>query len=604
MKKYNTNSVIGIVMTPIFIIVSGFIIACFIGYYAQKEVMTKYELKMLQNKMRVLDINYNQKRTSMRTAAELLNDEYGELYRAIRHNKMDTLQIEMQWTCASANLEGYIVTTLDGEVLSSSYDNVKDEELQEIVNITRANRLVSGAGRLIGDKICDYCSIVVNDKDAVVDGEEGEEVGAGEDLAIAIMIGFVSNDKESLEFIKKVNDVEIYVMVGDSCVVTTDETIDMSSIKVPSQAVDSCYIKKVTWIGKCQITDRDEFVGCVPLVDFTGKTIGLFMTKIDREVYDIITNIFITFVSVVIIGVFIFMIIIFMRTKKRLSDTIVQLVNEVGIIATGDLTKQISQPRFGEEIMTLASQVSEMQHKIREVVKPVVELSDSIVGSIGQLTSASNSMSNSANRQAASLEEISSSMEEMGANIQQNTDNSVQTNKLAEEINEKVGSMGETTSKSFEAIRNIAADIEGINELVMQTNILALNASVEAARAGEHGKGFAVVAKEVGRLADQTHITADGINKTATSSISQAEEAFNKVTELLPMIERVVTLIKEITAASVEQNSGVTQVNSAIMDLNRVTQGNAATAEEIAASVQELQRMLQDVTASIKVFKV
>ena len=590
MKKFNTNSVIGIVMTPIFIVVVGFIIACLIGYFAQTIVMTDYEMSSLEKKMNVINISYTKEQENVQTAAELLNDKYYELYNALRNNRLDTLQTEMEWTCKSAHIAGYIITTLDGELLSSSFDNINQEEMREIVGATIANKTISGSTHVIDGEICDYNSVVINYE--------------GEDLGIGIMIGLIATDDSTLNDIKVTNDVELYVFTGDNCITTTDNTVDKNDIKITSAAIDSCYVKKVSWIGTNKINNVTEFVGCIPFVDYTGKTIGILMAKVDREVYDLITNIAAIFVSVVLIFVAFFAILIYYRAKTRLSDTIVQLVGEVGIIATGDLTKQISQPRYGEEIMTLAAQVAEMQHKIRDVVKPVIELSDSIVGSIGQLTSASNNMSNSANRQAASLEEISSSMEEMGANIQQNTDNSIQTNKLAEDINEKVGNMGEATNNSYEAIRNIANDVSAINELVMQTNILALNASVEAARAGEQGKGFAVVAKEVGRLADQTHTTADGINETATSSISQAEAAYTQVTELLPKIEQVVLLIKEITAASVEQNAGVNQVNTAIMDLNRVTQENAATAEEIAASVQELQRMLQDVTTAIKVFKV
>ncbi len=590
MKRINTNSVMGIVMTPILIIVIGFLGACVIGYFAQMLVMVDYEMSLLEKKMNVVGITYNQHRETVKIAADLLNDDYHELYKSIHEEDIDTLKQEMEWTCKSAHIDGYIITTLDGDIMASSYNNIRQNELNEIVGATRTSKKVTGFGKFIEGKICDYCSIVIE--------EDGEQ------LAIGVMIGYVANDKQSLQYVKTINDVDLYVFDGDSCISTTDDRVELNCVSVNSEAIDSCYVKKSTWLGMSDICGTNEFVGCTPYVDFTGKTIGLLMVRVDRGVYDLITNIFITFCTIIALGVLSVVFIVFLRVKRRLSDTIIHLVNDVTVISTGDLTQQIDQPRYGEEIMTLASAVAEMQRKIKDVVQPVVELSDSITGSIGQLTSASNNMSNSANRQAASLEEISSSMEEMGANIQQNTDNSIQTNKLAEDINQEVGSMGEATNNSYEAIRNIANDVNSINELVMQTNILALNASVEAARAGEQGKGFAVVAKEVGRLADQTHATADGINTTATSSIAQAEAAYTQVTELLPKIEKVVSLIKEITAASVEQNAGVNQVNTAIMDLNRVTQENAATAEQIAASVQELQRMLHDVTSAIKIFKI
>lgn len=590
-NNMSSNSVLGIVMQPLIVVVIALVVACFIGYYSESSVMDNYEYTLLNEKIKSTGMEIDQERTNLKDATNLLNDDFTELYEALTEEDTETITSEMEWVCKGAHLGGYVITNLNGSVISSSFDDFEQDELRSVIQSTLANGKQNGCGDFIADNICEYASTVIKDND-------------DNDLAIGILVGPIANNPSSMMRSKEMYDIDMFVFAGEKCLNTTMEGVNPATIIPDQAAVDSCYIKHTVWMGKSEILGSKEYVAYMPFVDHSGVTKGMMMIIVNKTLHDTVINIIVIFLVSAFIGVMLLFVVLYMRIKRRLSDTIKNLVGEVSVIATGDLTQQIATPKYGEEIITLANMIKEMQNKIRDVIEPVVDASDSIVGSIQQLTSASNNMSNSANRQAASLEEISSSMEEMGANIQQNTDNSIQTNKLAEEINGMVDEMGAATNNSYEAIRNIANDVAAINELVMQTNILALNASVEAARAGEQGKGFAVVAKEVGRLADQTHDTADGINETATSSISEAENAYNHVTELLPNIATVVNLIKEITAASVEQNAGVNQVNSAIMDLNRVTQENAAGAEQIAASAQELQRMLHDVTTAIKVFKV
>lgn len=589
--KINTNSVMGIIMTPIFYMVCLLVVACFVGYNAQKMVMDDYQYDLLNKKMMSANATFTAQQASLRESAELLNVDYEDLWTAIEDENVEKVKSEMEWTIRSASLKGYIVTKMNGEVLASSLDGVMSSDLTDLIPAVRSKAIIQGCDDFVDGQICEYVASIIKNQN-------------GEDIAVSILIAYSAGDGESLQKIKLQNDVEAFLFAGEKCVNSTRKDVDLAKVELSQSVIDSCYMRHVPWLGETLINGEKEYVTCIPFTDFNGVTRGLLMMQSDRTVHDRIIFIVIIFLICAFFGISIMILMLYVRVRSHLAKTIKKLVAEVKVIATGDLTAEIERPKYCDEIITLATSVGEMQRKIREVVEPVVEMSDSIVGSIRQLTKASLNMSNAANQQAASLEEISSSMEQMGANIQQNTDNSIVTNKVADEINRSVGQLGSAANNSYEAIRNIANDVNAINELVMQTNILALNASVEAARAGEQGKGFAVVAKEVGRLADQTHETADGINETATSSISEAETAYHHVVELLPKIEKVVTLIKEITAASIEQNTGVNQVNSAILSLNRVTQENAAGAEEIAASTQELQRMLLDVTKAIEVFKV
>lgn len=589
MKK--SGRIEGLVLTPYIVVLVVTAIACIALYFWQSHIISNYLINELDVKLKASNKTLTEKQKRLLKSARQLSVDYSELYAAAENNDVETIEWEMHWTLDMTGLTGYVYTDMDGNIITSSYNNIDHDELMDVVNTVKNEDFIHGCGAFIEGATCEYAAAVVYNYDHKA-------------IGIATLVGFIATDIPTLEDVKLQNGVEVYIFGGEKCIASTNNEVNLANITPPQAAIDSCFIKKNIWKGTGKIDGDNSYLACVPFVDCHGTTRGMMMMQLDENLTNYVLGTVRGFSIIIIITMAILCLIIAERLRRRLVKPMKTLTKDVAILSNGDLTMHINKPRSCAELEDITMSINDMKHKMFDVIRPTIEAANAIVGSIGQLSNASMNMSNAANRQAASLEEISSSMEEMGANIQQNTDNAIQTNKLAEDINLRVDGLGSSANSSYEAIRNIAENINAINELVMQTNILALNASVEAARAGEQGKGFSVVAKEVGRLADQTHETAEGINTTAGASITEAENANKHVTDLLPMIANVVSLIKEITAASVEQNAGVNQVNSAILDLNRVTQENAATAEEIAASVQELQRMLQDMTDTIRVFKV
>jgi len=117
-------------------------------------------------------------------------------------------------------------------------------------------------------------------------------------------------------------------------------------------------------------------------------------------------------------------------------------------------------------------------------------------------------------------------------------------------------------------VQEIYKSIDIIDEIVLQTNILSLNASVEAVSAGEAGKGFSVVANEVRNLA----ASSLEASKTIRSIVKNAQEKANNgkeiVTNMIEGYEKLqnnitnsVDLINKSIELSNEQKNYITELN-------------------------------------------
>ncbi len=250
------------------------------------------------------------------------------------------------------------------------------------------------------------------------------------------------------------------------------------------------------------------------------------------------------------------------------------------------------------------SSMKMMAEKLKYIVAHVIDGSSNITSASQMLNATSQEMSQGANEQASSLEEISATMEEMASNIQQNSDNAQQTEVVSNLALKDINDVRKKAELASIANHEIGEKIKLINDIAVQTNILALNASVEAARAGEHGKGFAVVATEVRKLAEQSKMASEQIVNGVQDSIRSNEETTALLLKTIPGIEKTAQLVSEINAASMEQKSGAEQVNGAIQQVNYVTQQNTASSEELASSAEELASQSEQLSELMLFFKI
>jgi methyl-accepting chemotaxis protein len=314
-------------------------------------------------------------------------------------------------------------------------------------------------------------------------------------------------------------------------------------------------------------------------------------------------------------------------------------------IVDGDLTHEIDVSAR-DETGELALAFSQMQEKLKEVLRALQE-------SVLLLTNAGDELGQSTEEQSQTITRQATALQETQVTAQEIKQTSLLASQKAEavlQLTEKadaVSAQGETAiESSLSGLTDIRAQVDEIatrigqlserteqiggitqtvKDLADQSNMLALNAAIEAVRSGEHGKGFAVVAREIRSLADQSiqatsrvREILEDIGSAIRDAVAITEHGSQKIDggltqvratgENLRALSNIVkdnsSAVRQIAAAVSQQNAGITQIFGAVTDQTRMmdeTMRRIETTTQAAAVLKNLSQRVSDVVSRFRV---
>lgn len=311
--------------------------------------------------------------------------------------------------------------------------------------------------------------------------------------------------------------------------------------------------------------------------------------------------------------------------QERQQQQLLLMLDEVEGAVRGDLTVRASIAEGDVGIIAdfFNAIIASLRKTVLQVKSTSTQLNDSLSSNevtIRQLASEANQQADeiahtliAVERMSATIQEVSRSAGDTASIARSASNTALQGGQAMERTVKSILRLRETVAETAKKVKRLGESsqrisrvVSLINQIAMQTNLLAINASVEAARAGAEGRGFAVVAEEIGALANRSAAATveieqivENIQRETSEVVDAMENGTMQVVEGSRLVDEVRGSLEQIVNVSQQIDVLVERISTNTISQAETSQTVAALMGQVTLLSRRTSKMSEDVCDAI-----